>query len=107
MSRQRTDEELQELELGRGAVGDHEHAPAGLGHAHHLAERARLVGHEHDPELRCRDVEAVAGEVERVTVHHASLRVGQPFLARASPEGLDHRRRPVGGKYLCSQSCRR
>ena len=73
----------------REAVGDHEHASAGPGHPDHLAERPGLVRNEHDPELGAGDVEAVVGEVERVTVHHAALGV-EAFAARARLEVLDH-----------------
>jgi hypothetical protein len=68
---QRADEDLKELDLRGRAVSDHEQTSAGLRHPDHLAERARLVGHQHDPELRAGNVEAVVGEIEAVTVHHA------------------------------------
>ena len=86
---ERADEELQELELGRRAVGDHEHASARLRHPNHLAKRARLVGYEHDFELRPGDVECVVGEIERVAVHHSSSALLRPSSrARATKRSI-------------------
>ena len=74
-------EEPEELDLVRVAVGDHQHAAAGLDDARHLADALRHVGKQHDAELRSGHVEAVVVERERVAVHDAGLDV-EPLVAR-------------------------
>src|SRR6185295_5802218 len=78
---QRAGEETQELELRGRAIRGHEDMSARLRNPNHLTERARLVRHEHDSELRSGDVEAVVWNVQRMTIHDASLSAAQTLRA--------------------------
>ena len=79
---------------------DEQVSSAGLGHPDHLAQRDRLVWHEHDPELRPGEIEAVVVEFKSVGVHDVILRLGAPLLMNAGLEPCDHRGRPVRRHHL-------
>jgi hypothetical protein len=102
----RGDEEVQCLEFARVPVRGEEHASTGLRHPDHFPQRGRLVGDEHDAELRACDVVGVVGDVEPVAIHHPAFGV-QPFGCRSRGEVLDHPGRPVGRQHLGAEPCRR
>ena len=79
---QGADEELKELDLHRRAERDHDHAATRFGDTHHLAQAARQVRKEHDPELGGDHVEAVIREIERLSIHDVR-RERETFLRRA------------------------
>ena len=98
--------DLAEQQEGRGATGlpgrDYADA-AGSGHPRHLRKAAAPIRKHDDAEDGEHAVEGGIRQVERLTIHHARLDVGEA----GGRDTRDHRGREVGRHYLRAGAGRR